>query len=415
MVSVPGSGGTTAPRSGWSPAIRLLVDRSRKIAWRPGAVGAALVARAVRMRAYAVWPSTRHPRIAADLGHAASAEWLRRTFEPDASPRHLVGAATWSAVRARGLVVGPPSRLVAEAVRKAAGRDIEGLRLGLYSPTGQSISKASCFLFEHGADEPVLVVKAMPEPRYSARLRHETDIVEAFRSDLGPASRCTAALPLPPLYAGTAAGEYTVVQLIDPLAAGTGRLGDTAQALAWLREFQDATTRAVRAWEEADTEVALDPVRYAWERARPTSAAVVIARAERLLQTLEGQPVRRCGVHGDFWRDNIAERNGRLRIYDWEWAHREGPPFFDLWTSELGLLRRRAEDGEPDLLEPAHKALARVSAEHGRQGVDPRFALATLAPSVGRLVFRVRRAFGVPGGAEHESVRLMAAVESLLR
>ena len=412
---MPGSGGTLAASSRWSPAIRLLVDRSHTIAWRPGAACAALVARAVRMRAYAVWPSTRHPRIAADLGHAASAAWLRQTFEPDAPPRRLVRAATWSALRARGLVVGPPSRLVAEAVRQGAGRDIDGLRLALYSPTGQSLSKAACFVFEEDAEEPMLVVKAMPEPRYADRLRHETDIVEAFRRQLGLSSSPTAALPLPPLFAGTVAGDYAVVQPVDSLAAGTGRLGDPAAALAWLREFQEGTTSAVRAWGEADTEVALDPVRYAWRRGRPASAAIVIARAERLLQALEGQPVRRCGVHGDFWRDNIARRDGRLRIYDWEWAQREGPPFFDVWTSELGLLRRQAEVGETDLLEPVGQALARVSAEQSRQGVDPRFALATLAPSLGSLVFRVRRAFGLPGGAETESVRLMAAVESLLR
>jgi hypothetical protein len=303
---------------------------------------------------------------------------------------------------------------VAEAVRQGVGRDIDGLRLALYSPTGQSLSKAACFIFEEDAEEPVLVVKAMPEPRYADRLRHETEIVEAFRRQLGALSPPAAALPLPPLFAGSAAGDYAVVQPIDALAAGTGQLGDPAAALAWLREFQDGTTIAVRAWGEADTEVALDPVRYAWRRARPASAAIVIARVERLLQALEGQPVRRCGVHGDFWRDNIAQRDGRLRIYDWEWARREGPPFFDVWTSELGLLRRQAEEGEPDLLEPVGQALARVSAEQSRQGVDPRFALATLAPSLGSLVFRVRRAFGQPGGAETESVRLMAAVESLL-
>jgi hypothetical protein len=367
------------------------------------------------MRAYAVWPSTWHPRIAADLGHPASAAWLRHTFEPEAPPRRFVGAATWSAVRARGLVVGPPSRLVTEAVRQGAQRDTDGLRLALYSPTGQSLSKAACFVFEEDAKEPLLVVKAMPERRHADRLRHETDIVEAFRRDLGPSALPTAALPLPALFAGTVAGDYAVVQPIDPLAAGTGRLDDPAPALAWLREFQEGTTRAFRAWGEADTEVALDPVKYAWRRARPASAPIVIARVERLLQALEGQSIRRCGVHGDFWRDNIAQHDGGLRIYDWEWAHRDGPPFFDLWTSELGLLRRRAEEGELQLLEPVRQAVSRVSAEQCRQGIDPRFALAMLAPSLGRLVFRVRRAFGVPGGAEKESVLLMAAVESLLR
>jgi hypothetical protein len=301
-----------------------------------------------------------------------------------------------------------------EAVQLAVGRDIDGLRLTLYSPTGQSLSKAACFVFEADAHEPLLVVKAMPEARFADRLRHETEIVEGFRRQLGPSSPPSAALPLPPLFAGTAAGDYTVVQPVDPLAAGTGRLGDPALALAWLREFQEGTTRTVRAWGAADTQAALDSVRYAWWRARPERAAVTIAQATKLLHAVEGEPVRRCGVHGDFWRDNIAQRDGVLRIYDWEWASHEGTPFFDLWTTELGLLRRRAEDGEPELLERASEALDRVSAEQAGQGVDPRFARATLAPSLGRLVFRVRRAFGVPGGAEKESVRLMAAVESLL-
>jgi hypothetical protein len=409
---MPLTGDSTSAAPRWSPAIRLLVDRARTVAWRPGAVAGALLARGLQMRAYPLWPSTLHPRIAADVGHAPAAAWLQRTFEPDAPRRHLVGPATWSAVRARGLLFGPPSRLVSEAVERVTGRDIAGLRLALYSATGQSLSKAACFVFEEEAQEPALVVKAMPDPRYAARLSHETEIIENFRRRLP--SQAAEALPLRPLFAGNVAADYVVVQPVDPLAAGTGSLDDSADALEWLREFQVGTATTVRPWDKADTDAAMDSVWYAWQRARPASADPVASRVSRLLSALEGEPVPRCGVHGDFWRDNIAQRGGRLRVYDWEWAQPEGPPFFDLWTTELGLLRRQAEEGSPGLLERLRVALARVSEEHERRGLDARFALATLAPSLGQLVFRVRRATGVPGGAEIESAELMAVAEALL-
>jgi hypothetical protein len=414
IVSAQATGHTASAPPRWSPALRLLVDRARAIAWRPGAIGVALLARGLGRRAYPVWPSTRHPRIAADIGHPAAAAWLQRTFEPDSPQRRGVGPATWSAVRARGLVAGPPSRLVSEAVLQTTARDVAGLRLALYSATGQSLSKAACFVFEHGAEEPALVVKVMPEPAYADRLRHETEIIESFRGRLGPASAAAEALPLRPLFTGTAATDYVVVQAVDPLAAGTGLLARPADALAWLHEFQGGTTTAVRPWSGSDTEAALEPVRYAWQRARPKSTAAVILRVGRLLNDLEGQPVPRCGVHGDFWRDNIAQIGGRLRVYDWEWAQPEGVPFFDLWTSELGMLRRQAEEGRPRLLEGLREALARVASELDRRALDARFALATLAPSLGEIVFRVRRATGVPGGAEAESVRVMGAAEALL-
>jgi hypothetical protein len=289
-----------------------------------------------------------------------------------------------------------------------------GLRLGVYSVAGVSNSKAACFVFEEGADEPTLVVKLMPDAAFADRLRHETDVVEMFRGLLGPESAAAEALPLRPLFAGTAAEDFVVVQPVDPMAAGTGLLTEPAAALTWLRDFQEGTTTTVRPWDEADTQAAMDPVRYAWQRARPERADAVISRVEGLLRELEGVPVPRCGVHGDFWRDNIAQQNGHLRIYDWEWAQPEGPPFFDLWTVELGLLRRQVEEGSPHIVPLTREALARVRAEHARRGLDGRFALAMLPSSLGQIMFRIRRATGSPGGAEAESVQVMAAAELLL-
>ena len=410
MLAAPAAAGG---EPSWSPALRLLTDRGRATAWRPAAVAAALAARAAGLRAHTVWPTVRHPRFAADMGHPGSAAWLRATFEPEARTQRFPGPATWSALRARGLVSGAPSGLATEALARATGRPPGGVRLALYSPTGQSNSKVACFAFEPGASEPVLVVKAMPERRFAERLRHETEIVESIRARLDDALTA-AALPLRPVLADTVRGDYVVVQPVDPLAAATGALAEPAAALAWLRDFHVATTLVTAPWGAADTESALDHVRYAWGRARPAGEGEVTARAAALLGALEGRPVRRCAVHGDFWQGNLAQRGGELRVYDWEWARPEGSPFFDLWTTELGPLRRAAEVGTADLVAPLGDALARVADELRRQGTDPRFALATLAPALGELVFRVRRSTGVPGGAEAESARLMDAAAELL-
>ena len=366
------------------------------------------------MRAYPLWPSTHMPRIVADVGYPPAAAWLRRTFEPEASHRRFPGPATWSAVRARGLVVGAPGRLVRDAVKAAADRDMAGLRLGLYSVAGVAYAKAACFVFAEGAEEPMLVVKAIPDATFADRLRHEARVVETFRSLLGPRSAAAEALPLRPLFAGTVAEDFAVVEPLDPMAVGTGFLTEPDAAINWLRDFQEGTTTTIRPWDEEDTQAAVDRVGYAWERARPEKADAVTSRVEGLMRELEGEPVRRCGVHGDFWRDNVAQLNGRLRVYDWEWAEREGPPFFDLWMIELGLLRRRVEEGSSRSVEMAREALGRVRAEYARQGLDPRFALAMLAPSLGHLAFRIRRTTGFSGGAEAESVDLMAATEVLL-
>ena len=65
-------------------------------------------------------------------------------------------------------------------------------------------------------------------------------------------------------------------------------------------------------------------------------------------------------------------------------------------------------------MELTREALARVRAEHARRGLDGRFALAMLPSSLGQIMFRIRRATGSPGGAEAESVHVMAAAELLL-
>ena len=396
----------------WSPALRLLSDRGRRTARRGAAVSAALAGRLLRLRAYTIWPSVEHPQFAVDVAVPAAAVWLRETFEPEARARRVPDAATWSALRTRGLLAGPPSRLVVEALA-AAGRTGDGVRLALYSPTGQSNSKIACFTFPPTGDEPDVVVKTMPERRFAGRLRHETEAVEAVRARLPAGDAAAAALPLPPLHAGTMAGDFVVVQPVDELASSTGSV-DARAALEWLRVFQAATTSARTAWGPADSDRELAAVRDAWGRARPRAAESVAARAEARLRALEGVEVPRCAVHGDFWSGNLAQRGTALRVYDWEWARQTGTPFFDLWCWELGPLRRLAERGDGDLAAALADAVERVAAELRGQDQDPRFALASLAPSLGELTFRVRRATGRAGGAEAESARLMDAAAALL-
>ena len=172
----------------------------------------------------------------------------------------------------------------------------------------------------------------MPERRFTERLRHETEIVEAIRRRLPSGGTAAAALPLAPLYAGVVAGDVVVAQAVDPLAAATGSGTERDVPLGWLRAFHAGTTSARSPWSPLDTEAELDAMRDAWGRARPEAAETLIARTRDLLRRLEGLPVERCAVHGDFWSGNLARRGEQLRVYDWEWAREAGTPFFDLWT-----------------------------------------------------------------------------------
>lgn len=362
-------------------------------------------------RAHALWPSAEEPLIGVDLSDRLAAEWLRATFEPEAQRRFGLGASTWNALRARAMVIGEPSRLTIDAARRGLGRDLRRPALCTYSPTGNRLSKVTCFVFESGEGAPSVVVKAMPDARDSARLRHETEIVRVLRRRLS--ARTASALPLAPLAGGGPSGDYLVVQPLDPLAAGCGRARRRA-GLDWLYGFQAETSTGESEWGPADVAVALEHVSYAWGRERAAARPGVRARVEQLLRELCGQPVRRCAVHGDFWRGNLAEEKGELRVYDWEWAQPDGHPFFDLWTLELGDVRQRVEHRREDPGRLLRGALKRINAELRSRALDPRFGLAMAAPALGHLSFRVRRATGLPGGGEPTAAMLMAALEELI-
>jgi hypothetical protein len=398
-------------RSVRPPAARLAADRERLLGWRPIVAVGALIARAARFRAYALWPSVQQPLVMVDLGYPPASRWLQATFA--SNRRRVPDPATWNALRARGLLVGRQSSLALRAAERALGRPPRRPRLAIYSRTGETFLKANCFVFERGQKEPAIVIKMMPDRRFSSRLRSETEFVEILRSRVASESVVSSALPLAPLFAGDVDGDHVVVQALDPLAVATGQI-DRATALSWLGAFQAVTTARTSPWTLSDGERELEFVRDAWKRARPDHVAAVLARAEELMADLHGVRVRRCAVHGDFWQGNLAHRQGRLRVYDWEWAELEGSPFFDSWMYELGGLRQRAESGEQDLAGPLHQSLQHVRRHLEHHGADGRFALAMLAPAVGLITFRERRATGLPGGGEESSVYVMAAVEKLL-
>jgi hypothetical protein len=87
---------------------------------------------------------------------------------------------------------------------------------------------------------------------------------------------------------------------------------------------------------------------------------------------------------------------------------------FDLWTYDLAELRLRARAGEGSLERHLGPALERVRGELRQRGLDERFALATLAPVLGALSFRVRTRLAMPDEMERHSIAVMRAAEELL-
>jgi peptidoglycan/xylan/chitin deacetylase (PgdA/CDA1 family) len=402
-------------RSALSPAARLFADRPRIARNRAVVLAGGAIARAGAMRAYTLWPSASAPAMVVEAGHIQAAAWLKTMFEPGARRIAALDPAAWNVARARALMLRGEGGRALIAAERALGRTLDRPRLAAFSPTGAVLTKVTCFVFEGDAAEPSVVVKAMAHPAQEHRLVAETDAVEALRRRLGGAPDVVAALPLAPLLVCDVDGEYIVVQPLDPLAAGTGR-ADPAAAHRWLRAFHAASTSSTSGWGAADEHAARELVSRGWGYARPADREAVAARVEALSRPLLGTELPLCAVHGDFWRGNIAAVGGRLRVYDWEWTQPSGRPLFDLWTYRLAELRDLAERdaSHAELLDAAAAGVEPVEAELRRRSIDERFALATLAPALADLSFRIRAATGRPGGGERGAVRVMDAVADLL-
>ena len=400
---------------GASPALRFIAEQGTLIQRRPAVLAGGLLGRVGRFDALTIWPDAQGPVFVVHADHSQAAAWLLRTFAPRTRRVAQLDAAAWNALRARSLLSHPRGFPVLRAAAAGLGRELDRPRVAAYSPTGSPLAKVTCFVFERDAADPTVVVKAMPQVAHAPRLEAEVAFVEAVRERLAGAPAVAAALPLAPLSVERHGGEPLVVQPVDPLAASTG-LASREEITGWLVRFQESTTDAQAAWEEQETVAALEMVSFAWDVVRPQTRERVLARVLIALRELDGVSAPRCAVHGDFWRGNVASQNGQLRVYDWEWSRLGGRPFLDLWTVELGSLREEAQNGIADgrLHKECHAALKRVEQDLATRGLDPRFALATMAPSVAELSFRVRRLVGRAGGNESGAMRIMAVVEGLL-
>jgi hypothetical protein len=395
-----------------SLALRIVAGQPRRLVTaRPAVIALGLLARTGLVRAQAVWPNAATPILTSGASDLRAARWMNRTFRLRPNRRLPIDAATMNILRAGALVIGGEPPHVAVAVERALGRAVPRQRVAFYA-TGGTHPKVHSFVFERGASEPLAVVKVMAVREEGGHLEREIANVELARERLGD-TEVAAALPVEPLWAGTCAGDFVVAEPVHPFAAATHPVSRDA-AMGWLREFADATFAETRPWSEADEAKLAEAVSDAWARTPEARVDALVERVRALVAELRGTPVPRSAVHGDFWAGNLAGAGAALRVYDWEWLEFEGEPFFDVWTFELGELRGAADRGERDLALPLEEALTRVETELERRGLDPRFALPTLPPTLARLTFRVRSEDRYERGKDETSVRVMRAVESLL-
>jgi len=392
-----------------SPILRLLATRGRVVRSRASVVVAATLPRR-RRQVYTLWPDASAVMLSADVGYPPAAEWLRTTIVP--TLRRLPDAATWMVLRAGAAILAEAPGLAARAAQQALPAGATP-RVAMYSPSGHAVSKALCFVFVDGEIEPRVVVKAIADPRFSNRLQREADLLRVIAERVSTESTVASALPSSPILTADVAGEFMTVESVDPLAPATAT-AERNTSLRWLRSFQHASSTGASTWRRSEASAAVATVRTAWQLAAPASADAMTKYASTLLGRLVGSELPRCAIHGDFWRGNIAAANGRLRVYDWEWAEPDGIPLFDLWTYELAELRVRAASEEQGLERALLAALIAVEQELRLRGLDPTWARATLAPVLAELTFRIRNRLGIPSSMEGPSTLVMAAAERLL-
>jgi hypothetical protein len=266
-------------------------------------------------------------------------------------------------------------------------------------------------VFERGQEAPAALVVAMAQGALDGRLRAEIEALEAIRAHVGDAAEVTAALPLRPLRTGDVGGRYVAVFPIDPLASRTGA-EDRGRALAWLRAFQSATAAADATGIDRERELAV--IEEAWSILRPERTGPVLRWASAEIERLADLSFRPCGVHGDYWRGNIATRGGELRVYDWEWWRERDHPLFDPWTYELADVRWWAESDPGGLEAALGSGLDRIEAEAEVRGLERAAARALLLGVLGELAVRGRRVSGHQSPPEIPYARVMAAAERVL-
>jgi hypothetical protein len=395
-----------------SVALRIVAAKRRVVSARPAVLLFGLLARLHLMHAYTVWPNAAAPILIAGAADSAAVRWMNRTFRLRSRRRLALDAASWNVLRAGALVIGGDPPHVGAAMERALGRRIRDQRVAFYS-TGGPRPKLHCFVFEGREPAPLAVMKVMAVAGEGGHLERETANLELVRERLRGAGRVLEALPVEPLWSGRVAGDFVVVERVDPLAIATQQ-AEREASMWWLRGFAEGTATGERPWSEADRSALESAVSDAWKRIGSVRADALVDRIHELGAALGGTPVPRCAVHGDFWRGNIAASGDAMRVYDWEWLSFDGQPFFDVWTYELGELRRAADRGVEDFATPLAEALQRVEAELEHRGLDPRFGVLTLPLTLARVTFRMRTETGTVTGREKASSRVMRATEELV-
>ena len=266
-------------------------------------------------------------------------------------------------------------------------------------------------MVERGRREPTVVVKAMTQPRQRARLTGEADLVEALRARFAGEPGLAATLPAAPVGVVGVGPDTFLVERFDPVMGAAGQ-DRRAEATAWLGAFQRRTEARRRTWGEQDVQAALATLA---ETARPEEGlGGLVAAVASGLGALRGAGVPRCAVHGDFWRGNIALRDGALRVFDWEWGALEGDPFLDPWMYEIGPLRALAAESGDGLVAEMRRAVGNVETSLAAVGVDPAFAAPMGAVVVAEIAGRVRRATGLPSAWEATARPFLRALARIL-
>jgi hypothetical protein len=399
----------------------LTAGPARLVRGRAAAVPVGLLARLGWVEGFAIWPALDRPIVAVDLSTAAPAAWVRETFERPGgeaasqrlrSVRRHLDAATWNALRAKGLLIGERNGIAVRAVESALARSLDRPAVALYSPSGAPSSKANLFVFEAASAAPVALVMAMAQPAREMRLRREIEAIDAVRAQLEAVPDVADALPPGAIWSGRIQDRFAAVVPIDPMSASTG-VEDRALALDWLRRFQSATSAEQREWAEGDSARELQVIEEAWSTLRPAAAPRALALATPLIDRLSGTRFRPCGVHGDYWRGNIATAGRSLRVYDWEWYRSRGHSLFDRWTYELAELRGVADRTRNCLEDDLAECLARVEGD-ATQAAPQDAVRALLMPVLAELAIRNRRQHGLPSPPESPYSRVMATAERLL-
>jgi hypothetical protein len=277
-----------------------------------------------------------------------------------------------------------------------------------------AVGKVTSFIFEEHGEDPLAVVKTMANDLRPDRLAREVQVLEDVRRRVG-GDPVAAALPDPPLFAGTTHGRFFSVEHYDPRINRRPAFNEQ-ESLLWLEQFEAATSLAREPLAESERQSLVADAEAAWRKHRAGTASALAAAVARSHEALASVPLLRCASHGDYWRGNLNWFGG-LRVFDWEWARLSADPTFDQWTFELAEIRARVIASKPSTGEVAHslrQSLCRVERRLARLDVPSEFARATLGPVLARLVERQGSLPGRPNGWELAAATLMSAAEPLI-